>query len=179
LFVEVSKDIQLCKLPYLTALSAWRKSCVNTKHLQRLLEVSPNLYHLKVNFDFLQPLFDDESVCLLLQQRITHLYILLSLSESLEPVISSMPRLISTFSSLKHFYFCLEKGCQPSEPLILSTLSYITKCNSLISFGVVNAVMTQEILSKDIQQWVMEHSTLHDHNSFIVDYTDEIFRLWL
>jgi hypothetical protein len=180
LFVEISEEIQLCKLYYLTRVSALRESTVNTKYFQKLLEVSPNLHHFEVSYEFLRPLLDNnEPICLLLQQRITHIYILIPKSASVESVISSIPQLASVFSSLKHFYFGLEKGYQSSESLVVAVLNSLFKWNSLVSFGVVDAVMTLETSSKDIEQWVMENSTLHEHSSFVVDYTNEIFRLWL
>ena len=158
---------------------ALRGSGINMEYFQRLLEVSPNLYHLEVNYEFLQPLFDNECACLLYGHRITHLYTTVPSTMTLESVTYSISRLTSIFPSLKHFYFNLEKGYQSSESLILSVLKYLSEWNSLISFGVVDIVMTEQIFSKDIQQWVLHNSTLHEHKSFFVDYVDNIFRLWL
>jgi hypothetical protein len=114
-----------------------------------------------------------------LRQRIAHIYIIISLSTSLESVIPSLSQLTSVFPLLKHFYFGLEKGYESCESLILAILKSLSKWNSLISFGVVNAVMAEQILSKDIQQWVMENLTLNENRIFVVDYTGDIFRLWL
>jgi hypothetical protein len=180
LFVETSNQIQICKLPYLTKIIALGESAVDTEQFQKLLGMLPNLYHLEVSYEFLQPLLDNECMCLLLKQRITHLYIFVSLSTTLELVISTIPRLVSVFPWLKHFYFCLRKSHLFSNPLIVTVLNSLSKWNSLVSFGVVDAVLTEETLSKGIKQWVMENSTLHeDPNSFAADYTDEAFRLWL
>jgi hypothetical protein len=158
---------------------ALRGLAISMEYFQSLLEVSPNLYHLEVNYEFLQPLFDNEYTCLLFGHRITHLYMTVPLLMSLESVTFSISRLPSIFPCLKHFYFNLEKGYQSSESLILAVLKYLSQWNFLVSFGVVDIVMTKEILSKDIQQWVLENSTLHKRKSFFVDYVDNIFRLWL
>ena len=166
-------------MSYLTKVTALHEFAVNSKYFQKLLEASPNLHHLEISYDFLPPLFDDEFVGLLLNQRITQIYILIPLKTSLESVISSVSHLSSIFSSLKHFYFGLGKGYKSAESLILVVLRSLCKWNSLVSFGVVNAVMSEEILSTNIQQWVLENSSLEDRNSFIVDYTNGIFRLWL
>jgi hypothetical protein len=149
------------------------------EHFERLLEVSPNLHDLEVNYEFLRLLFDSESVCLLLKQRITHIYIRITETTNLESVICSMPRLTSIFPSLTHFYFNIEKSEQSAKLLILAVFNHLSEWNSLVSFGVVDVRLTQEILSKDLYQWVLENSILHNENSFIVDYTDERFRLWL
>jgi hypothetical protein len=179
LFVELSKEIDLCKLPYLTKITALRESPINTDCFQRLIEILPNLHHLEVNYEFLRPLLDIESVCLLLKHRITHIYILITTSKNLESIISSISRLPSIFPSLKHSYFYLEKFSQSSELLISVFFKYLSEWNCLVSFGVVGAGLKQELFSKDLQQWVLENSTLCEHNSFAVDYTDDVFRLWL
>ncbi len=48
-----------------------------------------------------------------------------------------------------------------------------------MSFGIVNAVVSEEILSKDIKQWVVDNSILNEDVPFAVDYTNETFRVWL
>jgi len=166
-------------LPYLTKITALRESPINADCFQKLLEISPNLHHLEVNYEFLRPLLDDESVCLLLKHRITRIYILITTSTNLESIISSISRLPSIFLSLKHFYFCLENFSQSSELLILSVFKYLSEWNCLISFGVVDAGLKEELFPKDLQQWVLENSTLREQNSFAVDYSDDAFRLWL
>jgi len=100
-------------------------------------------------------------------------------STNLESVIVSISRLPSIFPSLKHSYFWVEPVSQSSELLILTVLKHLSEWSSLISFGVVGAILAVETLSKDLQQWVLENSTLHAQNSFVVDYSDERFRLWL
>ena len=179
MFVDIPKDIHLCKLPYLTRFSVLSESPINMEYFHKILEVSPNLYNLEVSYEFFQPVLDNELVCPLLKQRITHLYISLSFSTSLELVISSISHLTSIFPLLKHFYFRLKSRYHSAELLILTLLHSLSKWNSLVSFGVVDALITEEVLSNDIQQWVLENSTMVDCSSFIVDYTNEIFRLWL
>jgi hypothetical protein len=160
-------------------LSTWRETTINPECFLRLLEVSPNLQHLKVTHEVLQSLLNNESIRPLLKQSITQIYISVSLSTSLASVISSISQLTSTFSSMKHFYFFLEKGYESSELLILAILNSLPDWNSLVTFGVVNAVIPEEISSKDIQQWVMDNSILNEDVPFAVDYTNKIFRLWL
>jgi hypothetical protein len=152
---------------------------MESAHFQELLAMSPNLHHLVINYDSLQPLLDKESVCHLLGHRITLLYIHLSLSTSIESTNSSIPCLVSVFPHLKHLYFSVGKTDQSAEALLLTVFSHLSKWNSLVSFGVVDIVMTPETLEKGLRQWVLENSSLRDHNSFVTDYSENIFRLWL
>jgi hypothetical protein len=43
----------------------------------------------------------------------------------------------------------------------------------------VGTGLTQAIVLKDPQQWVLDNSTLNEQNTFTVDFTDDAFRLWL
>ena len=177
--MELPKKNDLCKLSCLTKVAALRDSCIHADYFQRLLEIAPNLYHLEANYEFLRPLLENESVCFLLKQRITHIYMLITTSTNLDLFISSIPHLASVFSSLKHFYICLDNISEPTEPLILTIFKYLSEWNSLVSLGIVGINLTEAISSKDPQQWVLQNSTLTDQRLFVVDYTDKIFRLWL
>lgn len=158
---------------------ALEKSSVHADDFQKLLEVSPNLYHLAVNFEFIKPLFDNESVCYLLEHRITHLLIAISSTTNLESITDSIPRFSSVFPSLKHLYFHTETRDQPVESLILTVFKHLCKWNLLVSFGVANMTMDTKILSKGLRQWVLENSFLNDNDLFLTDYSAETFRLWL
>jgi hypothetical protein len=64
----------------------------------------------------------------------------------------------------------MQKGYQSHEQFILAILHHLSKWNLLVSFGVINAVLTKETLSEGVHQWVMKNSNLiHGHNSFVVD----------
>ncbi len=158
---------------------ALEKSSVDTDDFYKLLEVSPNLYHLAVNYEFITPLFDNESVCYLLEHRITHLLIAISSTTNLQSVADSVSRFSSVFPSLKHLYFHTQRIDQPVESLILTIFKHLCKWNLLVSFGVANMTMDSKILSKDIREWVIENSSLNDKDSFHTDYSDSTFRLWL
>ncbi len=179
LHIGCSKPIALRKLPYLTFFVSLEESSVEANDFQKLLEASPNLYHLAVNYKFIQPFFDNESLCYLLQHRITHLLVSISSSCGLQSVADSMSRFSSVFPSLKHLYFHPISSSEPIEPLILAVFQHLCKWKSLISFGVANAMMESKIVSKGIRPWVIENSLLNDEDSFFTDYSDNTFRLWL
>jgi len=178
-FIESFKEIGFCRLAYLTKLTALRDSSINADFFQRLLEISPNLYHLEINYESLLSCFDNESICILLKHRITHIYLLITGITIIESVVSSISRLPSIFPSLKHIYFCFETISSSCELLISTVLKYLSEWNSLVSFGVVGTGLTQAIVLKDPQQWVLDNSTLNEQNTFTVDFTDDAFRLWL
>ncbi|CAF4291574.1 unnamed protein product, partial [Adineta steineri] len=119
------QQIHLGKLPYLTKVLAWRGSSVNMEYFRRLLEIAPNLYHLEVNFEFIRSLLDNEYICELFRRRITHLYISIPTTIDVESVVSSISRLTTIATSLKHFYLSLLKDYKASELTILDILKYL------------------------------------------------------
>jgi hypothetical protein len=146
---------------------------------QKLIEASPNLYHLAVNYNVLQAFFDNESLCHLLEHRITHLLISISDSITVQSVADSISHFSSIFPSLKHFYFHPLSTTESTDPLILSVFQHLPEWRSLVSFGIANAKLESETVSKGIRQWVIENTSLHDEDSFLTDYSDNTFRLWL
>lgn len=178
MYIESFQQIQLCKLPYFTFFVALEKSSINADDFKKLLEVSPNLYHLAINYEFIKPFFDNESVCYFLEHRITHLLIGISSTTSLTSVIDSITRLSTVFPSLKHLYFHTESE-QSVESLILTVFNHLNKWNFLVSFGVANITMDSKKLTKGIREWVIENSLLNDNDSFLTDFSDNTFRLWL
>jgi hypothetical protein len=179
LFVETCEQIQLSKLPHLTFFVALEKSSINADDFVKLFEISPNLYHLAINYEFIQPMFDNESVCYFLKHRITHLLIGVTSLTSLESITGSVSRLASVFPCLKHLYFHIEVADQSAESLILSIFKHLGKWIFLVSFGVANITMNSTVLSKGLREWVVENSFLNDNDSFLTDYSAETFRLWL
>lgn len=171
--------IPLRRLPHLTFFVALTQPSVNAEDLKRLLESSPNLYHLAVSFEFIQPMFDHESVCQLLKRRITHLLIGISRTTTIQSVADSLERLSTIFPRLRHLYFHPSSSTEEIESLIQSAFQCIHQWKSLVSFGIANITMDSIIGSKDIREWVIENSSLTDQDSFLTDYSDNTFRLWL
>ena len=171
--------IPLQKLPHLTFFVALTQPSVNAEDFKRLLELSPNLYHLAVNFEFIQPMFDHETVCQLLERRITHLLIGISRRTTIQSVADSIDRLVTIFPRLRHLYFHPSSSTEEIESLIRSAFQCIHRWESLISFGIANIAMESIIGSKDIREWVIENSSFTEQDSFLTDYSDNTFRLWL
>jgi len=147
------------------------------KNFSALLQASPNLYNLTIYFTTLQLFFDDDSICRLLGQQITHLKIHLH-SQNIKLDNFPMARLVSTFSNLK--YLCFLNGYYRFgnvESFILSIINRLSEWNSLVSFSISNICLKEETRSKGIQYWVSEH--ISNNRLFLVDYTDNEFRLWL
>ena len=177
--VVSSKDILLHQLPYLIKLTALRASSLNDECFQRLLEISPNLYNLEINYDLLRKFFDNQSICHLLKHRITHLYILISSTTDIGLFLSSIEILLEKLPFLRHLYVCFEKVVDACERTILTFLKYLSQWKSLVSFGIVSNELSARTLTDDFPQWIVANSHLHDPNSFSVDCNDDAFRLWL
>ena len=158
---------------------ALEKSSINVDDFKKLLDASPNLYHLAVNYEIIKSFFDHESICSLLERRMTHLLIGVSSTTSIQSTTDSLARFSSIFPLLKHLYFHTETKNQPVESLILAIFKYLSHWKFLVSFGVANIVLDEKISSEDIHQWVIDNSTLNNNDSFLVDYSDNTFRLWL
>jgi len=151
---------------------------MESKDFSALIETSPNLYQLTIYFTTLQSLFDDDFVCQLLRQRITHLKIVLN-SSSIELNTFPMARLALIFPQLK--YLCFENqyfSFETFEPLILAAFNHLSEWTSLISLTVLDMHLMEETCAKGIHQWTLEHISTYDRNSFLTDYTDYSFRLW-
>ena len=166
-------------MPYLTKLTALRESSLNQDCLQKLLEISPNLYNLEINYDLLRKFFDNESISTLLKHRITHIYILIPKSTDSDAFLISISTLPKRFPFLRHIYFCFEEVSHICELSILTVLKYLIEWKSLVSFGIVGSELKQKIINENLPQWIVDNSHLYNPNLFFVDCNDDAFRLWL
>jgi hypothetical protein len=154
-------------------------SSIESKDFQALLEASPNLYNLTINYGILETLFDSESVCQLLGQRITDLKITLY-SGSIELNTIVLSRLASIFSHLRHLCFDGDDDIiETAEPLIIAALNHLSNWNSLVSLSILHMPIMKETCDKNIHQWVSEHIPVQDHSPFLSDCTSNSFQLWL
>lgn len=174
----MSNANQFGKLSRLTKLTALNNSTITSDYLQKFFEISRNLQHLEVNYEFFRIYLDDEIICNLFHQRITKLYLLIKSSTDLELFVSTFDRFLSVFSLLKHFYISLEKQFDPPELIILLILQNLSKLTSLISFGIVG-IDLEDKLTENLCQWIENNSILNQQTSFQVNYTGQTFRLWL
>ena len=179
MFIESVQQNYLWKLLYLTTIRIASESSIDIEDFRKLIEGSPNLYSLNLDGECLHPLLDDELVCHILKHNITHLCITVSSTTTFESIVASISQLTSVFSSLKYLYFWINNSCQSSESLIIAVLSHLSRWNCLISFVTAGIIIKPEILTKGIRQWVLENSSLCDNDSFIADYFEQRFRLWL
>ena len=178
LILVSTEQIILRKLPFLTSVELPETKTIDIKDFQILVEASPNLFNLIVNCEILRPFFDNGNFCRLLGQRITHLKIILpsrwfQLDEV--PVIS----LVSTFPHVKHLSFDASSMYGNLELLIIYVLNHLSEWNSLISFSILDAKLTDETLTKSIHEWVSENICESHRNAFQTNYVENTFHLWL
>ncbi|CAF1286418.1 unnamed protein product [Adineta ricciae] len=170
---------QLCHLSHLTTITIMNGSSIDLNSFCKLVEQLPNLNTMNIEDELLQLLMMNQFIDESLKSKITHLCIIVHSSDIFQFITSSISLLASTFSSLKYLYFWFEKECQTSESLILSVFKHLSMWKSLIAFVTVGIILQPEILAKGIREWTVENSYLHDNDSFVVDYFEERFRLWL
>lgn len=154
-------------------------SSIDFDDFYKLLQELPNLNTLNLEDNLLQLIWNNQTICDILNNQITHLCLIIHSTDIFQSIISSISQLASTFSSLKYLYFWIEKECQSSELLILSVFNHLSMWNSLIAFATVGIILPQTILTQGIRQWTIENSSLNENDSFVVDYFEERFRLWL
>jgi hypothetical protein len=165
-----------CLFVYIGMLTTLKPPTVlNLPHLKYLdvsgicaifdvLKAASNLDDLRIDFDCLKILIDNESTCDLLQQRIIRLDV--GYWTDMESDV---------FQRLRHL--CIfQNSFKILSESILSTIlaqSNIKQLTTLI-FG---SKVPDEI-SKDLRQWVIDHSHLTVDDSFSVAYFNNYFILW-
>ncbi|CAF2792625.1 unnamed protein product [Rotaria sp. Silwood2] len=175
LVLKSGKENHLCKLTHLTHLSLIQSS-VDSKSLQELLQSSPNLFDLNIHSKSLHTLLEQQSICHLLEERITHLYIFIIYSDDFEQVTTTISRLASIFKRLKHLYINIPMNDKSFESLILSIFNQLTQWPSLVSLEIFGL---SEKFQDSIRQWLRNNSPFNDSDSFISEYPQRAFKLWL
>ncbi|CAF5147609.1 unnamed protein product [Rotaria sp. Silwood1] len=174
-FLESGKENRLCKLIHLTHLLLIQSS-VDSKSLQELLQSSPNLFDLNIHSTSLHSLLEQQSICHLFEERITHLYIFIIYSDVFEQVTTTISRLSSIFKRLKHLYINIPMSDKSFESVILSIFNQLTQWSSLISLEIYGL---SEKFQDSIRQWLRNNSPFNDSDSFISEYPKRTFKLWL
>ncbi|CAF4079868.1 unnamed protein product [Rotaria sp. Silwood2] len=175
LVLKSGKENHLCKLTHLTHLSLIQSS-VDSKSLQELLQSSPNLFDLNIHSKSLHTLLEQQSICHLLEERITHLYIFIIYSDDFEQVTTTISRLASIFKRLKHLYINIPMNDKSFESLILSIFNQLTQWPSLVSLEIFGL---SEKFQDSIRQWLRNNSPFNDSDSFTSEYPQRAFKLWL
>ncbi|CAF1308248.1 unnamed protein product [Rotaria sp. Silwood1] len=175
LVLKSGKENRLCKLIHLTHLLLIQSS-VDSKSLQELLQSSPNLFDLNIHSTSLHSLLEQQSICHLFEERITHLYIFIIYSDVFEQVTTTISRLSSIFKRLKHLYINIPMSDKSFESVILSIFNQLTQWSSLISLEIYGL---SEKFQDSIRQWLRNNSPFNDSDSFISEYPKRTFKLWL
>lgn len=166
-------------MPHLTFFVALRDLPVNVDDFHRLLQVSPNLYHMALNYEVIQSFLDHEGTVTLLSQRLTELLIGITTSITAASTAALLNRLSTVCPSLRHLYFHFRDKDEPAEPLIIAALACLPGWARMISLGVAHIRLNPSIVSPSLRQWVLQHSHLQESDSFLVDFSSDTFRLWL
>ncbi|CAF1326652.1 unnamed protein product [Rotaria sordida] len=173
--LKLRKETHLCKLVHLTHLLLLRSS-VDIKSFQELLQSSPNLFDLNIHSKPLHSLLDQQSICHILGQQITNLYIYIIYSDHIEQITTSLSRLSSIFKCLKHLYININMNDTISESLILSIFNQLAQWPCLVSFEIFGL---SEKFQESIRHWFLNNSQFNESKSFLSEYTKRRFQLRL
>ncbi|UJR34199.1 hypothetical protein I4U23_021605 [Adineta vaga] len=144
-----SQQNQLCKVPRLTTMTLINGSSIDLDNFHKLLAGLPNLHTLNLEDDLLQLIWNNQSICEILRNQITHLCLIIHSTDIFQSMTSSISQLATTFSSLKYLYFWIEKECQSSELLIISVFKHLSMWKSLIAIATVGIILPPTILTQD------------------------------
>ncbi|CAF1176703.1 unnamed protein product [Rotaria magnacalcarata] len=114
---------------------------------------------------------DDISTCELLQKRIVNLGI-----TNIQEIDSIPLGIISRqFSNLRDLSLCVEKSTVFIDSLILAVLS-MWKDKNLRSFHIKGSPTDEA--TKNVSEWLMDHSHLDGEDSFYVEYDSKWIVVW-
>jgi len=137
-----------------------------------LLNASANLVKLNVEFNCLKVLLENDSAHYLLQTGIQRLII----TDSIDMNSDLIQRINQLFSSLCHMDIYMEDSTLIIDSFLLSILS-LWKDKPRISLG-IDGLLSGEV-SRNLRQWIIDHSYLTAEHSFVVKYCKNFLRLWL
>jgi len=140
--------------------------------LFHLLNASPNLEYLVIDFDCLKASLDNESTCHLLETRIVRLHV--SSWKDSEPNL--IQRIIEVFTGLRLLWIVMNDTKSLIDSFILTVIS-LWKGRQRLALG-VNGLLSEEA-SKNLRQWIIDHFFhLMVDDSFAVEYKNKWFNLW-
>ncbi|CAF2929142.1 unnamed protein product [Rotaria sp. Silwood2] len=136
-----------------------------------LLQAAPNLEFLIVECDCIKILLDDEPSCNLLQKRIVRLEIFKGENIDLE----QLQRIAHVFNHLIELTVNMKKSKMFIDSIILAI---VTLWNKKELFALhVGGSMSDET-TKNLQEWVINHTDLTIDHSFTTTYESNWFSLW-
>ncbi|CAF1023070.1 unnamed protein product [Rotaria sordida] len=139
--------------------------------LFHLLQAAPNLEFLIVEYDCIKNLLDDEPACNLLQKRLIRLEIFKG--ENMD--VEQLQRIADVFNYLIEFILNMKKSKIFIDSIILTTLTLWNK-KELFSLH-IGGLMSDEA-TKNLQEWLINHTDLTREHSFVTTYENDWFSLW-
>jgi hypothetical protein len=155
-------------LPLLRTLGI-RGSC----DLFHILNASPNLEQLTIDFDCLKAPLDDKPTCHLLKTRIVRLDII----DWIDIESNLLQRIAEVFGCLRNLVITMKDTKLLIDSFVLTIIS-LWKSRLGVSLG-VKGLLSEEI-NKNLRQWIIDHFfNFMPEDSFAVEYKDHGFNLWL
>ncbi|CAF4050111.1 unnamed protein product [Rotaria sp. Silwood2] len=149
-----------------------RKLTIGSEYNSKAFQAAPNLRSLSIDLNCLNTALDDVCTCELLQQRIEYLKI----SHFREIDSIQLDTIAQKFKHLRDLGLSLDDSSIIVDSLILKVL-LLWKDKNLRSLYIYGSV-TDEV-SKNLRQWLINHSHLRQEDSFCVGYVINWFLIWL
>ena len=136
-----------------------------------LLKPAPNLDYLRVDFDCLKSLLDDEPTCHLLQQRIVRL----DNGNWLSIEVDLLQNVSRLFSNLRQLIIDLRDSSTIIDSIVLAAVAHWH--DKRLIWLDINGTLSDEVKT-DLRQWLVDHTHLTTDDSFAVEYKNNWFSLW-
>ncbi|CAF3016531.1 unnamed protein product, partial [Rotaria sp. Silwood2] len=137
-----------------------------------LVQAAPNLRRLKIDFSCLNIILNYVSTCELLQKRIVYLEII----NFHDGDLIQLDTIAQKLNNLRDLSLWLEDPQAIIDSLILQVL-LLWKDNNIRCLC-IRGLLTDEV-SKNLRQWLINHSHLHQENSFFVEHEKNWIVIWL
>ncbi|CAF2820545.1 unnamed protein product [Rotaria sp. Silwood2] len=154
-------------LPYLKRLQV-----CGICELCSLIDASPNLNYLCVDYDCLIHLLDDKHICDLFEQQIIRLDICDWTGIESDP----LKQIAQVFRRLNHLVLVLKDSTMLIDSIPLTLLTFWNS-EELPSLSVDGSPSDEA--KKNLRQWLIDNTRALAEDSFGVEYKDGWFSLWL
>jgi hypothetical protein len=176
---QQENNISLPKMLRLRRLTLVGSPPKDLHHMSIILQSAPNLFRLDLNYNTLLLLLDNESICLLLQQRITALTIN-NMSSSSINATKYIAQIASIFLHLRHLYIDMRFSDMTIDLMVLCYFDEFYKQQApLISFCADGKPSDE--MKNDAEKWLIKYRTHLREKEFAAFFNEKAGRLliWL
>ncbi|CAF1016118.1 unnamed protein product [Adineta steineri] len=172
---QENKNDILPKMPRLRRLTLVGFPPKDLYHMSTILDAAPNLFRLDLNYNTLLLLLNNESICLLLQQRITALTIN-NMPSCPSNAKENITRIAMTFLHLRHLYIDMRSLDTTIDLMVLCYFDEFLKQNApLISFCADGKPSNE--MKDNAEKWLIYHRNYFEGKQFAAYFNEKGSRL--